>query len=155
MDGTHCSCCEGNSGSTKRQLEEAERAVVALKADIADLKETNEDLRVEVKELEADKQGLNNEVDLYQDEADDAEKARDDAMEQRDRMHDELREERAKHLEFLRRMEWSHEVWRCPVCKHDWAAAGNRGPSHGPGCDLKLAIGRLDHALNRNEYTHL
>ena len=130
----HCICCQGNM--TLKQ--EAERAVVALKGDVAELRD-------EIKRLETIHDDLNKELSDEQERADEEEELRDNACDLKDRAVADLRDEKARELSMLRRLEFSFRGGQCPLC---FQAPGE----HSTGCDMKLAIWRLDHEMVRTEY---
>ncbi len=124
----YCSRCDGT-----------QKAKDALEASLTSL-------RGEKDLLEATIAGLNREVDDAQDAENVAEERAEDAEEAKDEAVETLRQEKRKSLAMLRRLEFSlHGL--CPLCLGI--------VQHKTGCDLKLAIWRVDHELNRSEYVHL
>lgn len=113
---------------------------------IKTLKESLEKLRQENDELQEEKGELNREIVDLQGAAEEAEISRDRAHDQKEEAFYALRQEKRKSLDLLRRLEFClHGL--CPLCLGI--------VEHKTGCDLKLAIWRADHELNRTEYVHL
>ena len=115
----------------------------ALRKTVEALNNSVGNLSREKSELEDENGKINREVGDAQDERDAAEEMAEDAEEARDRAVANLREEKALELVMLRRLEFCLNGL-CPLCLGVVA--------HKAGCDLKLAIWRLDHEMVRTEY---
>lgn len=130
----------------REQLQQAERALEAFKADVTDLKEKLFREKDRADDAEEKAAEFRDEVNERQAAADAAEVERDDAEERKELAETALREEKRAGLAMLRRLEFSlHGL--CPICLGI--------VEHKTGCDLKLAIFRLDHELARSEFVHL
>lgn len=121
-------CCEEN----KKAKDALEATVTLLRGDKDRLEQMNDE--------------LNREVDEARDAEEDAAERMEDAEEAQDQAIAELRDEKARELATLRKLEWClHGL--CPVCH-------GLPDHHKTACQLKLEIFRLDHELNRSEYIH-
>lgn len=113
---------------------------------LAQLKASIDKLRQENSELKTAKEELTTEVNELNAAAEEAEECRDNAVDDRDEAFAAIREEKRRWLVLMRRLEFSlHGL--CPLCLGV--------VEHKTACDLKLAIWRVDHELNRTEYVHL
>lgn len=118
----------------------------ALRKTVEALNNSVGNLSREKSELEDENGKINREVGDAQDERDAAEEMAEDAEEAQDQAIAELRDEKARELATLRKLEWClHGL--CPVCH-------GLPDHHKTACQLKLEIFRLDHELNRSEYIH-
>jgi predicted RNase H-like nuclease (RuvC/YqgF family) len=115
----------------------------ALRKSVEALENSVGNLSREKSELEDENGKINREVGDAQDERDAAEEMAEDAGEAKDQAVADLRDEKARELAMLRRLEFSCSGL-CPLCFGI--------VEHKTGCDLKLAIWRLDHEIVRAEY---
>jgi predicted RNase H-like nuclease (RuvC/YqgF family) len=100
-------------------------------------------LRQEKDRLDEDNATLQREISDLQSEADELAVWRDKACDVRDEAFEALRDEKTLELSMLRRLEFClHGL--CPICKGLL--------EHKIGCDMKLAIFRVDHELARRVY---
>jgi predicted nucleic acid-binding Zn-ribbon protein len=91
-----------------------------------------------ITDLEQENSAIRSEVDEESTRADEEEEFCDNARDARDTAFAALRDEKGKELSMLRRLEFClHGL--CQICKGVL--------EHKVGCDLKLAIFRVDHEL--------